>query len=46
VAPNGRSVSTDEFAMHRFEDGRIAEVRVTADDARLPLEPGQSPTSS
>jgi hypothetical protein len=30
-------VTTDEFAMYRFEDGRIAEVCVTADNARLPL---------
>jgi predicted ester cyclase len=33
--PSGRAVSTDEFAMYRFEDDRIAEVWVTADNARL-----------
>ncbi len=37
VAPTGRTVTTDEFAMYRFEDGRMAEVWVTADNARLPL---------
>ena len=36
IAPTGRSVTTDEFAMYRFADGRIAEVWVTADNARLP----------
>jgi predicted ester cyclase len=38
VAPRGKPVTTDEFSMYRFEDGRIAEVWVTADNARLPLE--------
>ena len=33
--PTGKRVSTDEFAMYRFEDGRIAEIWVTADNARL-----------
>jgi predicted ester cyclase len=37
VAPTGRTVTTDEFAMYRLENGRIAEVWVTADNARLPL---------
>ncbi len=37
VAPTGERVTTDEFSMYRFEDGRIAEVWVTADNARLPL---------
>jgi predicted ester cyclase len=37
VPPTGRAVSTDEFAMYRLEQGRIAEVWVTADNARLPL---------
>ena len=37
VAPTRKTVTTDEFAMYRFEDGRIAEVWVTADNARLPL---------
>ena len=37
VAPTGRTVTTDEFAMYRFDDGRIAEVWVTADNGRLPL---------
>ena len=37
VAPTGKAVTTDEFAMYRFGDGRIAEVWVTADNARLPL---------
>lgn len=37
VEPTGRTVTTDEFAMYRFEDGRIAEIWVTADNARLPL---------
>jgi predicted ester cyclase len=35
TAPTGRPLSTDEFAMYRFEDDRIAEVWVTADNARL-----------
>jgi predicted ester cyclase len=35
LAPTGKAVSTDEFAMYRFANGRIAEVWVTADDARL-----------
>ena len=34
--PTGRTVTTDEFAMYRLEEGRIAEVWVTADNARLP----------
>jgi predicted ester cyclase len=46
VRPSGGPVSTDEFAMYRFEGDRIAEVWVTADNGRLPIEPGQSPTSS
>jgi predicted ester cyclase len=37
IEPTGKTVTTDEFAMYRFEDGRIAEVWVTADNARLPL---------
>ena len=37
VPPTGSTVTTDEFAMYRFDDGRIAEVWVTADNARLPL---------
>jgi hypothetical protein len=32
--------------MYRFEHDRIAEVWVTADNARLPIDPGQRPTSS
>jgi predicted ester cyclase len=36
VAPTGRAVGTDEFAMYRLEQGRIAEVWGTADNARLP----------
>jgi predicted ester cyclase len=36
AAPTGRTVSTDEFAKYRLERGRIAEVWVTADNARLP----------
>jgi predicted ester cyclase len=36
AAPTGRAVTTDEFAMYRLEAGRIAEVWVTADNARLP----------
>jgi predicted ester cyclase len=36
VAPTRKTVTTDEFAMYRFEGGRIAEVWVTADNARLP----------
>jgi predicted ester cyclase len=46
VHPTGSAVSTDEFAMYRFDDGRIAEVWVTADNARLPRDDGQRPTSS
>ncbi|MGG5258590.1 ester cyclase [Phycicoccus avicenniae] len=35
---DGSAVSTDEFAMYRFDDaGLIAEVEVTADDLRLTL---------
>jgi predicted ester cyclase len=37
LPPSGKRVMTDEFAMYRFEDGRIAEVWVTADNSRLPL---------
>jgi len=33
--PSGERVETDEFAMYRLEDGRIAEIWVTADNARL-----------
>jgi predicted ester cyclase len=33
--PTGSRVSTDEFAMYRLEDGRIVEIWVTADNARL-----------
>ena len=33
--PSGRRVTTDEFAMYRLENGRIAEVWVTADNWRL-----------
>ena len=36
AAPTGRTVTTDEFAMYRLEEARIAEVWVTADNARLP----------
>jgi predicted ester cyclase len=46
VPATGAPVRTDEFAMYRFEDDRIAEVWVTADNARLPIDPGQRPTSS
>lgn len=35
VPATGRQVTTDEFAMYRFDGDRIAEVRVTADNARL-----------
>jgi predicted ester cyclase len=35
VPPTGRKVSTQEFAIYRFEAGRIAEVWVTADNLRL-----------
>jgi predicted ester cyclase len=35
VPPTGRSVTTHEFAMYRVEDGLIAEVWVTADNAAL-----------
>jgi predicted ester cyclase len=35
VPPTGRPVTTQEFAMYRVEDGRIAEVWVTADNAAL-----------
>ena len=34
-APSGRSVTTDEFAMYRITQGRIAEIWVTADNWRL-----------
>jgi predicted ester cyclase len=33
--PSGGPVSTDEFAMYRLDEGRIAEIWVTADNARL-----------
>ena len=36
VAATGRRVTTDEFSMYRFDGDRIAEVWVTADNARLP----------
>jgi len=35
VAATGRPVSAQEFAFYRVEDGRIAEVWVTADDLHL-----------
>jgi predicted ester cyclase len=35
VWATGRMVSTQEFAIYRFEAGRIAEVWVTADNLRL-----------
>jgi predicted ester cyclase len=35
VPATGRRVSTQEFAIYRFEAGRIAEVWVTADNLRL-----------
>jgi predicted ester cyclase len=35
VAPTGRSVTTQEFAMYRLEDGLFTEVWVTADNAAL-----------
>ena len=35
VPATGRSVGTQEFAFYRVEDGRIAEVWVTADDLQL-----------
>ena len=35
VPPTGRPVTTQEFAMYRVENGRIAEVWVTADNAAL-----------
>ena len=35
VPATGRKVSTQEFAIYRFEAGRIAEVWVTADNLRL-----------
>jgi predicted ester cyclase len=35
VLPTGRPVTTQEFAMYRVENGRIAEVWVTADNAAL-----------
>jgi predicted ester cyclase len=46
IAATGRQVRTDEFAMYRYEDDRIAEVWVTADNARLPVDGDQRPTSS
>jgi len=39
VAPTGRPVTTQEFAMYRVEGDRIVEVWVTADNAPL-LDPG------
>jgi hypothetical protein len=35
VPATGRAVSTQEFAIYRFQAGRIAEVWVTADNLRL-----------
>ncbi len=35
VPATGRTVSTQEFAIYRFDAGRIAEVWVTADNLRL-----------
>ena len=35
VAPTGRAVTTQEFALYRIEAGRIREVWVTADDLEL-----------
>jgi predicted ester cyclase len=35
VPATGRRVSTQEFAIYRFQAGRIAEVWVTADNLRL-----------
>jgi predicted ester cyclase len=35
VPATGRTVSTQEFAIYRFDTGRIAEVWVTADNLRL-----------
>ena len=35
LAATGRAVTTQEFAMYRVADGRIAEVWVTADNAPL-----------
>jgi predicted ester cyclase len=35
VPATGRRVTTQEFAIYRIEDGRIAEVWVTADNLRL-----------
>jgi predicted ester cyclase len=46
VDPTGRPVTTDEFAMYRFDGGGIADVWVTADNARLPRGTDQRPTSS
>jgi len=40
VAPTGRPVITQEFAMYRLEDGLIAEVWVAADNAALLGHPG------
>ncbi len=39
MAPTGRRVTTQEFAMYRIEDGLIAEVWVTADNAELVKDP-------
>ena len=35
LPPTGRSVMTQEFAMYRVDGGRVVEVWVTADNARL-----------
>ncbi len=35
VPATGRMVRTQEFAIYRFQEGRIAEVWVTADNLRL-----------
>jgi predicted ester cyclase len=35
VPATGRAVSTQEFALYRVHDGKIAEVWVTADDLQL-----------
>jgi predicted ester cyclase len=35
VPATGRAVSTQEFALYRLQDGKIAEVWVTADDLHL-----------
>jgi aspartyl-tRNA synthetase len=35
VPPTGRAVSTQEFALYRLQDGKIAEVWVAADNLHL-----------